>query len=164
MGACEKHHDTVVAMATAGATLDSIGLAIGTTKNRVSAYLKKHGIERPDWRQPPPGAHPMARRTEGELNAAWRGGRTVDKSGYVLLWMPGHPEANRHGQVREHRIVAAKSLGRPLAPGEVVDHINGVKGDNRPENLRVFPSNAEHLKATLTGVPCPARGRKKDQK
>ena len=42
-----------------------------------------------------------------------------------------------------HRIVAEQILGRPLLPGEVVHHING---DNRPENLRVFSSQAEHAK------------------
>lgn len=138
-------------MAGAGATLDAIGAAVGTTKNRVRQYLTKHGIERPEWRNPPPGSHRMARRTEGQLNAAWNGGRTIDKDGYVLLWMPGHPEANRHGQVREHRIVMAQKLGRPLLRTEVVDHINSVTSDNRPENLRLFASNGEHLSVTLTG-------------
>jgi hypothetical protein len=149
--ACRSHHDTVKSMAEAGATLDAIGEAVGTTKNRVRQYLTRHGIERPDWRNPPPDSHPMARRTEGELNSQWNGGRSIDKDGYVLLWMPGHPEANRHGQVREHRIVMAKTLGRPLLPGEVVDHRNGLTGDNRPENLRLFASNGEHLSVTLTG-------------
>jgi hypothetical protein len=93
----------------------------------------------------------MARRTEGALNPAWRGGRQLDKDGYVLLWMPGHPEANRHGQVREHRLVMARMLGRPLLPGEVVDHRNDVRDDNRPENLRLFATNGEHLSVTLTG-------------
>ncbi len=149
--ACERHHETVKAMAEAGATLDAIGTAVGTTKNRVREYLTRHRIQRPAWREPIPGRSPMARRTEGALNSAWRGGRSLDKDGYVLLWMPEHPEANRHGQVREHRIVMEKMIGRPLLPEEVVDHRNDIRDDNRPENLRLFATNGEHLSVTLTG-------------
>lgn len=87
----------------------------------------------------------------GERNPSWNGGRKIDKNGYVQLYCPNHPYRDKHNCVREHRLVMEQKLGRYLLPDEVVDHINGVKDDNRPENLRLFSSNAEHLASTLKG-------------
>ena len=75
----------------------------------------------------------------------------VDKDGYVLIHQPGHPYADRHGYVREHRLVMEQELGRHLSPDEVVHHKNKNKQDNRPENLGLYATNALHLADELKG-------------
>jgi len=60
-----------------------------------------------------------------------RPGSIVDNHGYVSIYDPAHPNANRTGYVLEHRRVMASSLGRPLLRSETVHHKNGEKTDNR---------------------------------
>ena len=81
----------------------------------------------------------------GKNNPNWQGGRRISSHGYVeIKVLKDHPLRNANGYAYEHRIVAMKMLGRPLAKGELIHHINGNKQDNRKSNIQVFKSNAEH--------------------
>jgi HNH endonuclease len=56
-----------------------------------------------------------------------------------MVLMPEHPRATTAGYyVFEHILVMEDMLGRHLLPDEQVHHINGVKNDNRPENLELW--------------------------
>lgn len=80
--------------------------------------------------------------------------RVVDARGYVRIFKPDHPNAQANGYIMEHRHVMAEALGRPLQPTEVVHHKNGVKADNRLENLELM-TNTEHggLRRDITVCP-----------
>lgn len=98
------------------------------------------------------GIDRLPRKARPEKNYFWRGGHVVDTDGYILKKVPMHPYRTSTGYVRLHRLVMEESLGRLLLPGEVVDHRNADKSDNRIENLQLFASNADHLRQTLTGT------------
>jgi len=54
--------------------------------------------------------------------------------------------------IAEHRLVVARSLGRPLTKYEVVHHINGVKNDNRLENLQLLNEHEHHSALVLQAL------------
>lgn len=60
------------------------------------------------------------------------------KHGYVHVWLPDHPAAHAPGYVVMHRWVMEQHLGRQLLPTENVHHKNGVRDDNRIENLELW--------------------------
>lgn len=68
----------------------------------------------------------------------------LDRNGYVRVYEPSHPKATKAGWQFEHRIIVEKRIGRYLEPHEHVHHVNGVKHDNRAENL-VAMDDLEHL-------------------
>lgn len=87
----------------------------------------------------------------GSGHRDWKGGRRVDKHGYIEVFAPLHPHARKSGRVFEHRLVMEVVLGRYLTSVEVVDHIDNHPRHNWPDNLRVYETNADHLRQTLTG-------------
>lgn len=64
-------------------------------------------------------------------------GTFTDDDGYVWIYMPKHPNANKSGTVAMHRYVMSEALGRPLLPGETVHHISTDKSDNGLGNLQL---------------------------
>jgi len=70
--------------------------------------------------------------------------KQVDRQGYVLVTVPDHPQVlarsarYKNAYLREHRIVMERVLGRLLHPWENIHHKNGIRSDNRPENLELW--------------------------
>lgn len=55
-----------------------------------------------------------------------------------MVFEPQHPNARKDGYVSEHIKVMAATLGRPLERFEEVHHRNGIRSDNRSENLELW--------------------------
>lgn len=87
---------------------------------------------------------------------AWKGGRIKYHSGYIKVQSRGHPYADSHGYVLEHRLVMEKRLGRYLLPWERVHHIDGQRDHNTDDNLQLI-SPADHTLYTRMCAHCELR-------
>jgi hypothetical protein len=83
--------------------------------------------------------HYNAFRTHGDPTTRLRGekGQGSLTRGYVSVSIGGRGGTKK----LQHRVVMEQILGRPLLPHENVHHINGVRNDNRPENLELWSSS-----------------------
>ena len=61
-----------------------------------------------------------------------------------MVLRPEHPRADVKGYVREHILIAEKTLEKPLPEGAIVHHSNGNRADNLPENLVICQDEAYH--------------------
>jgi hypothetical protein len=69
-------------------------------------------------------------------------GKWLDPKGYCLISRRGHPYCRtKSGVMQEHVFIMSEHLGRPLRKRETVHHKNGIRHDNRIENLELWASN-----------------------
>jgi HNH endonuclease len=87
----------------------------------------------------------------GSLAANWQGGENEQKTGYIYIYSPDHPRATKAGYVFKHILIAEGKIGRYLAKGEVVHHIDANKENNDPDNLLVC-TRSEHVKIHMRAV------------
>lgn len=75
---------------------------------------------------------------QGARSGNWKGGRFIASDGYVMVYVG--PRRHR----KEHFLVMERHLGRPLARGEIVHHIDTDKLNNALDNLLRLPSESAH--------------------
>jgi hypothetical protein len=80
---------------------------------------------------------------KGEKANGWKGGRRKC-NGYILIHKPEHPNADLAGYVAEHRLIMSEHIGRKLEDYELVHHKNGIRSDNRLENLALLTYSNHH--------------------
>lgn len=77
-------------------------------------------------------------KARGPASKSWKSGRHL-VSGYVVTF--NHQslvDPSKRRYVKEHRLVMERMLGRELRPDEIVHHRNGIRHDNREENLELW--------------------------
>jgi len=109
----------------------------------------KIGLSHKGFKHSPESIERMRNAKKGEKNYNWKG-RWKHSSGYIYVHQPNHPNVSLRGSVLEHRLVIERKLGRYLEPFELVHHRNGIKSDNREENLQIV-----FLKTHFGEVRCP---------
>lgn len=92
------------------------------------------------------GYIPYNKGLPSEKQGHWKGGKIVDKYGYIYIKNINHPFCNNKGYIYEHRFIMEKHLGRYLTSEERIHHLNSIKDDNRIENLKLFSNESEHQK------------------
>lgn len=103
----------------------------------------------------------VAYANRGNGNGQWRGGRWIDKKGYVYILNHAHPYCHRGGYVLEHRLVMEDLLGRYLLPTEEVHHKDENPQNNIPSNLLLFETKGKHIVSHFRANPTKYKASKR---
>lgn len=125
-------------------SLPKIAYLAQASQPTILYWMRKLGIPRRTISEAVRGEKNHSFGQRGEKCPNWKGGRK-HCDGYIYIWKPEHPGANARGHIMEHRLVMEGHLGRLLEPREEIHHKNGVKDDNRIENLVLFESWQAHM-------------------
>ena len=68
----------------------------------------------------------------------------IKRYGYWYVLKKDHPFSGKQGYIAEHRLVIESKIGRYLTSKEAIHHINGVRDDNRIENLELCKTHGQH--------------------
>ena len=79
---------------------------------------------------------------KGEKAPNWNGGMRTTKAGYRQILCPGHQRADSSGYVMEHILVWERATGISVPKYCCIHHLNGIKDDNRIENLCMMEHTA----------------------
>ncbi len=118
-----------------GMSTKEISEHIGMSAQSIWERLRNSGVKMRSFSEAIKLAGTRGRKKEqrGENNCHWKGGRNKGKDGYIYLII------NRRS-VPEHRVVWEQHHDK-IPHGWIVHHLNGIRDDNRIENLIAMPRN-----------------------
>lgn len=118
-----------------------IAQMLGVSKVAVSDSILRFGLSKPNVYATKRGVHGDNRQADGT--------RKINNNGYVVIKSQGD-------WVLEHRLIMENKLQRKLLSDEHIHHINGIKTDNREENLKLL-SRLDHNQVTQFCGGCELR-------
>ena len=68
--------------------------------------------------------------------------QSMKVNGYIKQYCPNHPYCDNHGFVLCHRLIMETKIGCYLEKGEIIHHLNGIRDDNRPQNLVIVRAHS----------------------
>ena len=139
----ELYNDMGLSISEVGRTL---GISHGTAQNFIKRYSLNRsvseGVQRAIGRGKTIGSSPE--QIERKRQERWaKHGRPNTYE--VIKLKADHPRKPASGVIGKHILIWEEANGRPLPDGHVIHHLNGIKYDNRPENLEAMPKAHHHF-------------------